>query len=36
RGPHAIDGGWRARRSPTTKLLAGVRTAALPVLTSGG
>ena len=36
RGPHAVDGGWRARRSPTAKLAAGVRTAALPVLTSGG
>jgi NADP-dependent 3-hydroxy acid dehydrogenase YdfG len=36
RGPHAIDGGWRARRSPATKLLAGARTAALPVLTTGG
>lgn len=36
RGPHAVDGGWKARRSPGTKLLAGARTAALPVLTSGG
>lgn len=36
RGPHAVDGGWRARRSPSAKLAAGVRTAALPVLTSGG
>lgn len=36
RGPHAIDGGWKARRSPTTQLLAGAKTAALPVLTTGG
>jgi NADP-dependent 3-hydroxy acid dehydrogenase YdfG len=36
RGPHAIDGGWKARRSPTTKVLAAARTAALPILTSGG
>jgi NADP-dependent 3-hydroxy acid dehydrogenase YdfG len=36
RGPHGIDGGWKARRSPATKLLAGARTAALPILTSGG
>jgi NADP-dependent 3-hydroxy acid dehydrogenase YdfG len=36
RGPHAVDGGWKARRSPGTKLLAGARTAALPVVTSGG
>jgi NADP-dependent 3-hydroxy acid dehydrogenase YdfG len=36
REPHALDGGWKARRSPGTKLLAGARTAVLPVLTSGG
>jgi NADP-dependent 3-hydroxy acid dehydrogenase YdfG len=36
RSPHAIDGGWKARRSPVTKLLAGARTAGLPVLTTGG
>lgn len=34
--PHAIDGGWRARRSPTEKALATARTGALPILTSGG
>ncbi|GAC1539286.1 MAG: SDR family oxidoreductase [Polyangiales bacterium] len=36
RGPHAVDGGWKARRSPGTKLLARARTVGLPVLTSGG
>ncbi len=36
RGPHAVEGGWRARRSPGAKLLAGARNTALPVLTTGG
>lgn len=36
RGPHQIDGGWRARRSPGKKMMNGVRTGALPILTSGG
>ncbi len=36
REPHAIDGGWKSRRSPPTRIAAGVRTLALPVLTSGG
>lgn len=34
--PHDIEGGWRARRSPTEKALASVRTRALPDATSGG
>lgn len=36
RAPHAVDGGWRARRSPVAKAVARMKTAALPVLTSGG
>lgn len=36
RGPHATDGGWKARRSPLAKIAAGARTAGLPVLTTGG
>jgi NADP-dependent 3-hydroxy acid dehydrogenase YdfG len=36
RGPHAVDGGWRARRSPSAKLLASAKNTALPVLTTGG
>jgi hypothetical protein len=34
--PHQVDGGWRARRSPGKKMMNGVRTGALPILTSGG
>lgn len=34
--PHAVDGGWRARRSPGKRVMNGVRTGALPILTSGG
>jgi NADP-dependent 3-hydroxy acid dehydrogenase YdfG len=36
REPHRVDGGWRARRSPAKKVMNGVRTGALPILTSGG
>lgn len=36
REPHQMDGGWRARRSPTKKAMNGVRTGVLPILTSGG
>jgi len=36
RGPHAVDGGWKARRSPGTKLLATAKTGVLPILTTGG
>jgi short-subunit dehydrogenase len=34
--PHTVDGGWKNRRSPGTKLLNAARTGALPVLTTGG
>ncbi len=34
--PHTVDGGWKARRSPGTKMLAAARTGALPILTTGG
>lgn len=34
--PHAIDGGWKSRRSPGTKALNAARTAAMPILTNGG
>lgn len=34
--PHTVDGGWKARRSPGTKMLNAARTGALPILTSGG
>lgn len=37
RGPHAVEGGWKARRSPAAKLVARGRTAAaLPAVTTGG
>ncbi len=36
REPHRVDGGWRERRSPIAKLAGGTRTAALPILTTGG
>ena len=36
RGPHRVDGGWRERRSPGKRVMNGVRTGALPILTSGG
>jgi NADP-dependent 3-hydroxy acid dehydrogenase YdfG len=36
RETHQVDGGWRARRSPGKKMMNGVRTGALPILTSGG
>jgi NADP-dependent 3-hydroxy acid dehydrogenase YdfG len=36
RDPHDVDGGWRIRRSPGARALAAARTAALPVLTTGG
>jgi NADP-dependent 3-hydroxy acid dehydrogenase YdfG len=36
REPHAIDGGWRERRSPTEKVLQAARTGALPIVTTGG
>lgn len=36
REPHQVDGGWRARRSPGKRMMNGLRTGALPILTSGG
>lgn len=34
--PHAVDGGWKARRSPGTRAMNVVRTGAQPILTTGG
>lgn len=34
--PHRVDGGWKERRSPGTKMLNAARTGALPILTAGG